>query len=116
MDISMLKRLKKIKEKLNKSLTDISSDTDLSIGTLSNVFWGKNFPNYEFLRIFVKKYRVNLNWLINGEGDMFLDGSTVPEPKEKFNTEREIIKDVITDLLTDEIKFNQAILKLRLKK
>lgn len=112
----MLKRLKKVKEKLNKSLTEISSDTGLSVGTLSNIFWGKSSPNYEFLRIFVKKYRVNLNWLLNGEGDMFLDGASVPDPKEKFVAEREVIKDIITDLLTDEMKFNQALLKLRLKK
>ncbi len=116
MEISFVKRLRKVKDLLNKSLTDISNDSGLSVSFLSNIFWGKSNPNYEFFLYFSKHYHVNINWLLLGEGEIFLDGVEVPDAKEKFNTERELIKEVVVDLLTDDVLLNEALLRLRVKK
>lgn len=116
MEISFVKRLRKIKDLLNKSLTDISNDSGLSVSFLSNIFWGKSNPNYEFFLYFAKHYHVNINWLLLGVGEMFLEDSEVPDSKEKFNTEREILKEVVVDLLTDDVLLNEALLRIRFKK
>lgn len=116
MEISFVKRLRKLKDLLNKTLTDISNESGLSISFLSNIFWGKANPNYEFFLYFSNHYRVNINWLLLGEGEIFLNGSEAPNSKEKFNTEREILKEVIVDLLTDDVLLNEALLRIRFKK
>ena len=115
MNITIVKRLRKVKDTLNISLTEISTTIGLSQSYLSDIFWGKANPNFEFFLQMGKKYRVSSDWIIHGNGKMFLEQSPL-EPKEKFNAEKEIVKDVITSILSDEMLFNQALFKMKVKK
>jgi transcriptional regulator with XRE-family HTH domain len=115
MDIRIVKRLRKAKDQLGKSLSDISAEVGLSKSYLSGIFWGKATPNMEFFIQFARKYRVNANWLLIGDGDMFLDGAGGAAAKEEYNAEREIVKDILVELLTDDELFKQALLKHKVK-
>ncbi len=115
MNISILKRLRKVKDMLNISIKDLSSNIGLSQSYLSEIFWGKATPNLDFFLQMIKKYRVSSDWILNGEGEMFLEGSTI-EPEEKFNAEKEVIKDMILELFSDETLFNQVLFRVRVKK
>jgi transcriptional regulator with XRE-family HTH domain len=115
MNTSIIKRLRKVKEVLNLSLTDLSSEIGLSQSYLSELFWGKASPNFDFFYQMGKKYRVSCDWILHGEGNMFLDKAPV-DPQEKFNAEREILKDVLTEILSDDVLLNQALFKMKVKK
>ncbi len=115
MNISIVKRLRKLKDVLNISLTEISSEIGLSQSYLSEIFWGKASPNFDFFYQMGKKYRVSSDWILHGDGNMFLDKAPV-DPEEKFNAEKEILKDLLTEFLSDDGLLNQALFKMKVKK
>jgi len=44
--------------------------------SVSHILSGRNKPGYDFLQKILKKFKnVNANWLLNGDGNMFLEDS-----------------------------------------
>ncbi|MCK4764247.1 MAG: helix-turn-helix transcriptional regulator [Candidatus Aminicenantes bacterium] len=65
-------RLKEIRKFLELSQDEISRNVEVTNQTLSRYENGARFPDSQFLQKFGREYNVNANWLLYGNGDMFL--------------------------------------------
>lgn len=72
------KELKKLLIEENLKMVDLSKILGISQGTLSNYANDVSDPDVKTLRLIKEKYKevigknLNLNWLISGEGEMFI--------------------------------------------
>jgi len=115
-DVDFLIRLKKLKKVLNKSYTEMSKEINLSVSYLSEIFLGKKKPNFDFLKMLIDKYYVNIDWLFNGNGDMFIDKNLNPTEFDKFTAEMDIIKEILSLILNDKALFNEILFRLKYQK
>lgn len=113
MDIDFLLRLKKLKRVLDKSYKEMSNDLNLSISYISEIFLGKKKPNFDFFKMLIEKYQVNIDWIFNGNGEMFTEKNLNPSSIEKFNTEMDILKDLLSLILNDKALFNELLFRLK---
>jgi transcriptional regulator with XRE-family HTH domain len=73
-DENFATRLKLLADKLGLKQHNVYKDLGTSSARVSNVFNSVNNPSYEFLQSFLNAYPgVNANWLLTGEGEMFLN-------------------------------------------
>jgi transcriptional regulator with XRE-family HTH domain len=70
--IEVGKRIKQIRKALNKTQEDFGKSIGMSKASLSEVETGKYKAGIELLEKLVKKYNVNLHFVITGEGDLFI--------------------------------------------
>lgn len=70
--MSISERLKLVCQEKNWKLKDFSETTGLPYRTAQGYLNGTREPNAEGLSIICSKAKVNLNWLLNGYGMMFL--------------------------------------------
>lgn len=78
------KRVKAIRKKLELMQRDFVKIINVNMATLSDIETGKKRPGSEMLYILSDVYRVNLHYLLHGEGEMFrsekeVTGITVPD-------------------------------------
>jgi transcriptional regulator with XRE-family HTH domain len=64
------RRFKRFRHKIKKSQKQLADELQLYQSTITNIEVGKTFPGTAYLRYFYDKYRLNADWLINGNGDM----------------------------------------------
>ncbi len=64
-------RLKAVRKNLNLKQKEIAEILNISVVTLSDIETGKKRPGAELLFSLSGLYRVNLAYLLHGEGDMF---------------------------------------------
>ncbi|NIN24272.1 MAG: hypothetical protein GTO45_39845 [Candidatus Aminicenantes bacterium] len=55
---------------IGKSQKQLANELHLYQSTITNIEKGKTFPGVAYLHYFYDKYRLNADWLINGNGDM----------------------------------------------
>jgi transcriptional regulator with XRE-family HTH domain len=63
----------------NESLTptELSDALDIQRSGLSHILSGRNNPGYDFIKKFAEKFPyVNLQWLITGKGDIYINENT----------------------------------------
>ena len=72
LQIEIGKRIKQIRKALNQTQEDFGKSIGMSKASLSEVETGKYKAGIELLEKLVKKYNVNLHFVITGEGDMFI--------------------------------------------
>ncbi len=65
------KRLKAIRKVLGFMQKDFVKIVNITMSTLSDIETGKKRPGSEMLFILSDQYRVNLHYLLHGEGEMF---------------------------------------------
>jgi len=65
-------RLKKIRQTLGFTQEAFSKILSISKPTLVRYEGGGREPDAGLLSVLINKYRVNINWLLTGEGEMFL--------------------------------------------
>lgn len=63
--------LKKLRKTLKISAKQMSLDISVPEATIWGYEGGKRVPSLEFPLQLYRKYNVNLNWFITGEGEMF---------------------------------------------
>lgn len=68
--MEIFERIKKIREVLKISQTEFSEVFEVSQKTISNWETGRNEPPLEKLKKFAEIYKINIHWLITGEGEM----------------------------------------------
>jgi hypothetical protein len=74
--------LKNLIRKETKGVSEFSQIVDISTDSIYNYQNGKRTPDIETLFVIRKKYfqvkgkRINLDWLITGEGEMFITKET----------------------------------------
>ncbi|GEM_PF-930788 len=70
-------RLKKLRQALGLSQKELAERLGLHIMTISRYERGKINPSFKFIELLKEKFKVNPQWLLSGEGQMFLEPSTV---------------------------------------
>lgn len=76
-------RLQKIRKKLGLSQDEISTQIGISYRAYTSYERGDRKPSLEFLNEMFKKYNVNMNYLICGDGEMFNENQQQNEQLEK---------------------------------
>lgn len=74
-------RLKEVRKALGLTQDKFSKELGVSKPTYVRYELGEIWPNATMLSIMTIKYDINLNWLLTGEGEMFLE---VVEVDEKY--------------------------------
>ena len=69
---SFSKRLKELRHKLNITQSDFANACNVKLTAISKYETGLVKPSFEMLYKIAVVYNVNLNWLILGEGEIFL--------------------------------------------
>lgn len=67
-------RFREIRKSLKLTLREMSQVLSIPLSTVSKYEQGVIKPGVEILSRVCLKYKVNLNWLLTGVGEMFLDG------------------------------------------
>ncbi|WP_142417222.1 helix-turn-helix domain-containing protein [Bartonella massiliensis] len=67
------KRLRLIRKSLLLSRHQIATHLGINKAIYDHAERGTTFPNVEFLVVLSQKLKVNLNWLVTGNGEMFSD-------------------------------------------
>ncbi|MCK4762774.1 MAG: helix-turn-helix transcriptional regulator [Candidatus Aminicenantes bacterium] len=66
-------RIKEARKALNLMQKDFAETLAISAPALSDIETGKNWPGLEILEKMVKKYNIDIYYVLFGEGDMFID-------------------------------------------
>jgi transcriptional regulator with XRE-family HTH domain len=80
-------RIKMLRKRLNMSQKKFSEMLDVSLITLQRYEKGEREPSSDFLINLKNKFNVNINWLLTGQGKMFLE-----EDKGDNKIEKEILE------------------------
>jgi len=78
------KRIRLIRLSQNKSIRKFAKELNVSQGTLCEIENGKAAPSYKVLYLMGKKYGINLNWLVNGDGEMMVSSDRREDADGKF--------------------------------
>ena len=74
-------RLRKIRKTLGYTQDEFARHLKVSKPTFVRYESGGRKPDAHFLSILISKFDVNINWLLIGDGEMFLkESSSAPEP------------------------------------
>ena len=94
--IEVGKRIKQIRKALNQTQEDFGKSLNISKASLSEVENGKYKADIELLEKLVKKYNVNLHFVITGEGDMFIPPTALSYARAaKFAVNLEDVRDFL---------------------
>ncbi|MCK4766648.1 MAG: helix-turn-helix transcriptional regulator [Candidatus Aminicenantes bacterium] len=66
-------RIREIRKALNQIQKDFAKVLGISGPALSDIETGKNWPGLEILGKMVKKYNIDIYYVLFGEGEMFID-------------------------------------------
>lgn len=71
----MIHRIKQIMSLEELSASQFADEIDIQRSSLSHVLSGRNKPSLDFIMKIKKSFnRISLDWLIFGDGQMFIDG------------------------------------------
>lgn len=84
-------RLKILIERLNLSITEFSKKTNIPYRTIQSYLLNERTPSFENLQKIATHLCINLNWLLTGEGEMFIGRPEVAESYNKQGTEEDFI-------------------------
>jgi len=70
--MSLGKRLKQVIRKLDITQTSLSKTLSISNVVINRYTKDKTMPDYNFLNKLTAAFKININWLLSGEGSMFL--------------------------------------------
>jgi len=72
-------RCKALREKLALSQTDLAKKLDVSNGTICGIEKGLVYPPFKVIFGLCLLYKVNIFYLFNGNGDMFMKENSIPD-------------------------------------
>ena len=85
-------KLKIIRKKLPATQEEMAKLLDVSYRTYTSYERDENNPPYSMLVILCKKYKINLNWFVADEGDMFNElSSKIVQIEDEFKLKVETI-------------------------
>jgi len=65
-------RLQAVRKKLNLLQKDFAKTLDISNASLSEMEAGNAKPRFELIYNITKKFKININYLLHGEGEIFM--------------------------------------------
>lgn len=77
------KRLKNVRSSLKLSQSEMAHALNISNCYLSHIETGIGNPGIEFFTKLIKEYNVNLNYLMSGDGSMFIEKKAGPNKNER---------------------------------
>ncbi|WP_320998078.1 hypothetical protein [Butyricimonas paravirosa] len=100
-------RLSQIIKTLGINKNRLALELNYKNSVVGNVVNQRNLPSFDFI-FRLKQYepRLNLNWFISGEGNMFIDENNDNNTEEKFEVYKE---------LADTLKRENALLRDKLE-
>jgi len=75
-----INRLKTILQALDCSITEVAEQTGVSERTIKNTIWSNLPIGGQLLRKLHQCYGVSIDWLLSGEGEMFMDDRESTQP------------------------------------
>lgn len=75
-------RFKAFRLDLKKAQNVLAAELQVHQSTITNIEHGTTFPKINYLYYFYENYKLNLNWLVTGDGKMYL------QPYEKIIAQR----------------------------
>ncbi len=69
-------RIKQLRLTLNLKQVEFATETGISPSYLSYIESGSRLPSYELLETICVKYNVNVNWILTGNGELFVTSTS----------------------------------------
>ena len=71
-------RCKALREKIGLSQTDLAKELDVSNATICGIEKGQVYPPFKVIFGLGLIYKVNMFYIFNGNGDMFMEENSIP--------------------------------------
>lgn len=97
-------RLQEVMNELGKRNSELAKICGVSDATFSNYKTGKKLPRVETLAKLVVTCRLNANWLLMGEGSMFLDKKSGAELVPPLAAEGLVHSDAVSQRLQTAVQ------------
>lgn len=95
----MKDRISALMKHMGMSQKDFANEICISPGTLSSIFSGRNKPTLNTLNNIHERFpEVNMDWLMNGKGEMFGSASPVSPQSESNNDASQITPSSVSGL------------------
>jgi len=94
-------RLKEVFSVLKINQTNFAKNIGLQVGNISAIMNGVNKPSADTLKLISEYYKINLNWLLTGEGSMFIPDSPTLLPSFSESQAMKIHTDIINIPILD---------------
>ncbi|HBG7720994.1 TPA: helix-turn-helix transcriptional regulator [Clostridioides difficile] len=95
----MHERIYKIRTSLKMSQREFGEKLGVSRDVISNIEYNRVTPKPVFIQHLCELYNVNKEWLLTGEGEMFIE----------FSENEKVLK-IATDIINEDDKFMKNIL------
>jgi len=80
------KRFRLFREAIEKTQAQLAKELNVYQSTITNIEMGKTFPGLRYLNYFQNLYRLNVNWMLNGLGEIFMtEEDMLPKSPSKLN-------------------------------
>lgn len=73
-------RFKQFRLAIKKTQHQLSREVNVYQSTITNIELGKTFIKIKYLHFFQCKYRLNANWLLSEQGEMFISDEPIAIP------------------------------------
>ena len=83
-----MNRIKQLRKALNLTQVEFAKKIGQTCGSISNYENGKYNPSASVLRLIASEYKVNLEWLKTGDGEMFKADERMLSERDKLIIER----------------------------
>lgn len=70
------KRIKELKEKLRITSAEMAQELDIPVRTIGSYERDEAQAGAKFFNALLEKYNVNINWILTGNGEMFISSKT----------------------------------------
>lgn len=114
--ILMKERLAELIQELGIIKKDFAESIGVSTGNLSDWLSGKTEPSAKPLARISETYKVNLNWLVAGNGPMFLETTIVADQRAVYGKKKKPEGDAVTQLQERLEQLEKDVQELREKK
>ncbi len=75
--MTIAKRIKEIKLTLRLTSSDLADKLDIPVRTIGSYERAEAQPSQKFLTALYENLSININWLLSGKGNMFLDKNAI---------------------------------------
>ncbi|WMX13249.1 helix-turn-helix domain-containing protein [Aureispira sp. CCB-E] len=76
--MTVQERFKKLLFALETNGSNLAKQISVSQPSIARIINGENYPSHKVLIPLIEKFNVNSNWVLTGEGEMFISQDTTP--------------------------------------
>ena len=119
--MSIGKRIKEIKAVMHLTSSDLANELKIPVRTIGSYEREEAQPGPKFLNALMETYKININWLLSGKGNMFiskkieLDINYLAKLQERLNLSPDELSGLI-DILDTEASRDMVMKFIEIKK